>query len=1051
MAVEVFANNATAVVTSGGTAAPSPGTSETWTLSSSTLPAVSSSATPPTQCYLVDPSAVSEKMLVTNISGTSATVTRGADGTTPVVHTSGFTVQQVLTRASLNGFSQSKAAFASILDYGADPSGNTDSTSAITAAIAAVTPADGVFDVAGTVLVPSGQYLTGPIVLPQRVGLLGTGYGSTLVLSASAPANCTMVSNSQDAGAAGNGAQMCFVSNLRLDGNNSHRAGNWDSAIVFTNTYHPTWPYEYADARHVISGVNIQYFTGDGIVVDDSTISDCNIWSVGGFGFVTASDANFANCGAGGCGLDGFVVPGSSQLTNCKSWYSGSALTSGQYSGQNATALSVTAPNNYWGSGSLTYTLAAGYGNGFLLAQPAAGGPTQGGNFGTLSGCYAQDNARAGFYIDQSYANLSGCTADSNGNNGTSDGTSTGAPVGSFAGFDVTSAGSNIDGISFNRSSNLNQQAAGLHVYSGFTGGNIHLGFGGSLNDGSNMPPLMAGDVPQGVDLRMYHMSTFTGSSQGGGYFADASFATGSYAVDPFWATTWDLTLSGNITLGNPAMKGTNTTGTFLYQGMKLRYIIRQGSTAFTVSWGAAFAVRSAPAVTANSVSILDFVYDGTTWQQVVSGISGGGGNVVQLVPSGDTTGATDAASINAAVAALPAFGGKIVLAPGTWYIECGQVSINRSGAWIDATGCYINAVGAGDMIRMFDSSSYDSRAVYGGGLLGMPTIDGTSTTGNSCAVHLGDFVQAAVYAQVKNFTAGTTSKGVWLDNNYYWTEQLRGRIYTQHCTEGVRFDNSANLIAAGESTSQATGSFDRATLTVFVNNQGVGDGVVFDNGAIIDNGRLEIFGNFGGGASTLYSVLTLTGSNTVNGSSGIFSSFLNIGVEYGSGTVQARTITFGGSGNIISACTGIIDFSASAPFAASNNNFNFWFNGPVTGDEALVTKLNGAPYSDFIDSGFPAGWGGSIFFQMPAANGLVHVQIRVNATAGTALTPGTTIASGIPAWAVPGDNTFVPVDIGGIYASFRIAQDGTVSFNGPAITPTVQVFPYGQTVYTNS
>jgi len=90
VALEVFANDGTAIVSSGGTTAPAAGTVESWTLASSTLPAVSSSAFPPTQCYITDQANDSEKILVTNISGATATVTRGADGTTPITHTSGF-------------------------------------------------------------------------------------------------------------------------------------------------------------------------------------------------------------------------------------------------------------------------------------------------------------------------------------------------------------------------------------------------------------------------------------------------------------------------------------------------------------------------------------------------------------------------------------------------------------------------------------------------------------------------------------------------------------------------------------------------------------------------------------------------------------------------------------------------------------------------------------------------------------------------------------------------------------------------------------------------
>lgn len=101
MALELYANDAAATVSSGGTDAPVPGTVEMWTIINSTLPAVSSSGTPATVCYVSDPAALSEKILVTNISGSTATVTRGADSTTPVTHATGFNVRQVLTHESL--------------------------------------------------------------------------------------------------------------------------------------------------------------------------------------------------------------------------------------------------------------------------------------------------------------------------------------------------------------------------------------------------------------------------------------------------------------------------------------------------------------------------------------------------------------------------------------------------------------------------------------------------------------------------------------------------------------------------------------------------------------------------------------------------------------------------------------------------------------------------------------------------------------------------------------------------------------------------------------
>lgn len=99
-ATETFANNTVAVVTSGGTTAPAPGTVETWTLSGAVLPAASAGVT---QFHVADVALPSEKILVTNLSGPTATVTRGAEGTAPVAHSAGFTIRQVLTAGVLSG------------------------------------------------------------------------------------------------------------------------------------------------------------------------------------------------------------------------------------------------------------------------------------------------------------------------------------------------------------------------------------------------------------------------------------------------------------------------------------------------------------------------------------------------------------------------------------------------------------------------------------------------------------------------------------------------------------------------------------------------------------------------------------------------------------------------------------------------------------------------------------------------------------------------------------------------------------------------------------
>lgn len=310
------------------------------------------------------------------------------------------------------------------------------------------------------------------------------------------------------------------------------------------------------------------------------------------------------------------------------------------------------------------------------------------------------------------------------------------------------------------------------------------------------------------------------------------------------------------------------------------------------------------------------------------------------LTPSGDVTGATDAAAITAAVAALPTQGGTVTLdASGVWYIECGQISIDGSNIYINAPGCFISAVGAGDMIRMYDSSNLiTGRVAWGGGILGMPVLDGTNTSGNSCAFHAGDITQLAVFCQAQNWTAGTTSKGVWLDNQWFWTEQCYGRIVAQSCSTGVQFDNSTGTGVAAT----ATGSFDRLSIDIFINQNGNGDGVTWAGGALAINFYLGIWGNFKYASTvTIYTALRMTGQNANNasflgaggadGGKGLF-----IGLECnGTGTTQPTTITFSGSPFTYINSSGNIYFSA---FAQSNNSGgHFQMYGPIQGDPTLT------------------------------------------------------------------------------------------------------------------
>ena len=165
MAVEVFANQPATTVSSGGTDAPASGTQETWTVASSAeFAAASSSGTPPTQFHVADvaSSASSELIAVINISGTTWTVLRGAEGTTPVAHVAGFTIYQVVSANALE--QASRVDWLNLVTvFGADNTGATLCDTAFINAAAAIPEPGGTptppQPLGGGIYIPPGTYL----------------------------------------------------------------------------------------------------------------------------------------------------------------------------------------------------------------------------------------------------------------------------------------------------------------------------------------------------------------------------------------------------------------------------------------------------------------------------------------------------------------------------------------------------------------------------------------------------------------------------------------------------------------------------------------------------------------------------------------------------------------------------------------------------------------------------------------------------------------------------------------------------------------------------
>jgi hypothetical protein len=170
---ELWANPATSTtVSSGGTTAPAQGTGESWTVAGgyAGFPAASNSASPNTQFHVIDPALPTELIAVTNVSGSTWTVTRGAEGSTPVVHAAGFNVIQVVTAAGLGNLLQGPSSGNGL----ALPRANVNTS--ILSAVNTTSPL-----VAATMSVPAGEATAGSIYEIEAWGVYGTASSNTIL------------------------------------------------------------------------------------------------------------------------------------------------------------------------------------------------------------------------------------------------------------------------------------------------------------------------------------------------------------------------------------------------------------------------------------------------------------------------------------------------------------------------------------------------------------------------------------------------------------------------------------------------------------------------------------------------------------------------------------------------------------------------------------------------------------------------------------------------------------------------------------------------------
>lgn len=401
--------------------------------------------------------------------------------------------------------------------YGAAGDGITDDTTAFQNALTAAAPSSPTA-ASGTVFVPSGFYMVGPLSIPHRVTLRGAGVGATtLTAKAGIAAAGPLITNATH-------AEMVTIMDMRLFGNAGSQTHTINGLLFSGNWTYSSSTDEYNDVRCRALNLHIENFNGDAVqstIKHASVFDNIQVFECQGNGFSLSNDDEVSNCDVGSVGLDGFLIAGNSLVSNCKAWFCGF----------NGSTSAVT-------SGAVTT------GNGFHITA---------GDGGTLANCYAQDCGRAGFYFDAAADVMAvGLTADSCNNNNSST---------TFAGFDFDHYAGPVTcyGHAFDRGANTQHMAAAGRFGAAQAPAGVMLVLNYASN--ANMAALWTADTDLTV-LSGYNQVTAINSSGAGQQVWGPQKITGGLTADALKVMEGTNAKQGTATLAAGTVTVANTSVT---------------------------------------------------------------------------------------------------------------------------------------------------------------------------------------------------------------------------------------------------------------------------------------------------------------------------------------------------------------------------------------------------------------------------------------------------------------------------------------------------------
>lgn len=364
------------------------------------------------------------------------------------------------------------------------------------------------------------------------------------------------------------------------------------------------------------------------------------------------------------------------------------------------------------------------------------------------------------------------------------------------------------------------------------------------------------------------------------------------------------------------------------------------------------------------------------------------------IQPSGDATGVTDSANINQANTNFDNAntGGRIVLGPGTFYInavtlsaQCTAGTTGGSGVsmWGTGSSTVVNVVGNGIGISLHRTSGYGAQfgqaAQRTTSSLKYFVLDGTLTTAGGIGLDWGDGWGYDLDLTVVNFTAANTI-AVQQINRVFWTEKATVKLNLMN--------NLQPFVATRTVAGDHSGEYCKYLFFTFINTDNAG--ATMYNGhqwlGGINGGGIEIEAH--GNVSSLPAGWNLTinpialfnfiGNDGSGDWSRIYAGRARWKIEQNPGVPATGNypyqIYMGNNQNAWKQVSGAISYTGGNSPNGNINGAEFSFCGPILGDTYLSNLSTGSPGSTTTITSAPPFPGYGVIQQNYGPNQLVSV-----------------------------------------------------------------------------